>query len=105
MVQPCCAPGGPVSTWASDGTAWTKNCPASWIPKKRIRAHAWQSMSMDICQRARLGRKTSDIPQDRTEMRSEGRSPEVRPKPEVNTISPYRNPKSEIRPVLRRARD
>ena len=41
----------------------------------------------------------------RTEMRSEGQSPEVRPKPEVNTISPYRNPKSEIRPVLRRARD
>ena len=38
-------------------------------------------------------------------MRSEGQSPEVRPKPEVNTISPYWNPKSEIRPVLRRARD
>ena len=69
-------------------------------------------MSMDLRRWARPGRKTGDIPPDRTETRPKpegrspmARSPEVRPKPEVNTVWPYGNPKPETRPVLRRAGD
>ena len=54
-------------------------------------------MSMDLRRRARPGRKTGDIPPDRTETRSE-----ARPKLEVDAVRPYRNPKPETRSVLRR---
>ena len=69
--RPCCALRGPVSTWAFDGTAWTKIVPPVGFPK--------ENPSTSIHRRqARPGRKTGDIPPDRMEMRPESRGPECR---------------------------
>ena len=86
--QPCCAPRGPVLTWVFDGTARTKNSPASWIPKRQSK-HIRQSISMDLCRRARPGWKTGYIPPDRTETRPEGPRPRARKSGQSWRLTPF----------------
>ena len=49
-------------TWAVDGTVRPDNSSSSWIPSKGIRALTLQSISVDLRQWARSGRKTGDMP-------------------------------------------
>ena len=98
--QPCCAPGGPVLTWAVDGTARTIVPPVGF-PRRESEHKPGSPCQWSYT--SGPGRGGKPVTFLRIERRR-GRSPECwSPEGWSPSVQPDGNPKPETRPVLRRA--